>query len=111
MFFTDHGVNGEEYMNVLFVVGRGGNDYKFDTILSQTESELNEKDVATYRRNRNLFYVCCSRSIHNLALIITIPVEGAFKDYLERIFNPEDIVGYTDFIAGKNCDGSRKAES
>jgi len=44
VFFTDHGVNGKEYKNVLFVVGRGWKDYKFDATLSQTESDLNEKD-------------------------------------------------------------------
>ena len=32
-FSTDHGVKGEEYDSILFVMGRGWNNYKFDEVL------------------------------------------------------------------------------
>lgn len=98
LFSTDHGVKGEEYENVLFVIGRGWNEYKFDEVLYKDLSQLSEKDADFYRKNRNLFYVCCSRPIKNLALLITVKINKEFEKYLKRIFGEDSIVSYSDFI-------------
>ena len=56
-FSTDHGVKGEEYNSVLFVIGRGWNLYQFDRWMPRTGDVLNEQELKSYERNRNLFYV------------------------------------------------------
>lgn len=89
---------GKEYENILFIVGRGWNDYKFDETLPRGETVSSEKEIAAYQRNRNLFYVCCSRPKKNLALLITVPVKDAFLDYLNNVFGKENIISYTDFV-------------
>lgn len=97
-FSTDHGVKGEEYESVLFVMGRGWANYKFDEYLIQNPQMLSGKDLDAYIRNRNLFYVCCSRPMKNLAILVTFPVSGAFKQYLERVFGTDSICDYPSFL-------------
>lgn len=101
LFSTDHGVKGEEYDNVLFVIGRGWNEYRFDEVLYKNLSQLSEKDADFYRKNRNLFYVCCSRPIKNLTLLITVKINKEFEQYLKRIFGEDSIISYSDFIGEK----------
>lgn len=64
-------------------------------------SQLSEKDADFYRKNRNLFYVCCSRPIKNLTLLITVKIDKEFEQYLKRIFGEDSIVSYSDFIGEK----------
>lgn len=97
-FSTDHGVKGEQYDNVFFVMGRGWNDYKFDEQLYLDPSKLDENGKKAYIRNRNLFYVCCSRPKNNLAILITVPINNHFRAYLERVFGAENILSYSQFI-------------
>ena len=62
-FSTEHGVKGEEYDNVVFVISKGWNQYQFETyapMITGHSSIPNGKETS-YERNRNLFYVCCSR--------------------------------------------------
>lgn len=98
-FSTDHGVKGEEYNSVLFVIGRGWNLYQFDRWMPRTGDVLNEQELKSYERNRNLFYVCCSRAKRNLILLVTIPLEGAFKQYLESLVGAANIIEYDDYIS------------
>ena len=98
-FSTDHGVKGEEYESVLFVIGRGWNLYQFDKWMPMSGQQLNEHDAASFERNRNLFYVCCSRPKKNLILFITIPLEGEFKRYIEYLVGAENIIEYEDYIS------------
>lgn len=97
-YSTEHGVKGEEYENVLFVVGRGWNNYKFDEQVYLNPTSLSEKEYDVYIRNRNLFYVCCSRSIKKLALFVTVPINTDFQSYLEGIVGETNIYTYTQFI-------------
>lgn len=63
-FSTEHGVKGEEYDNVIFVISKGWNQYQFEKyipMITGDERIPTGKDNA-FERNRNLFYVCCSRS-------------------------------------------------
>lgn len=101
-FSTDHGVKGEEYESVLFVIGRGWNLYQFDQWMPREKEELCDKDKKSFERNRNLFYVCCSRAKRNLILLVTIPLEGAFKQYLEDLVGSENIIEYEDYLSKFN---------
>ena len=98
-FSTGHGVKGEQYDNVFLVLGRGWNDYKFDEQLYLDPETLNENEKKAYIRNRNLFYVCCSRPRKNLAILITVPVNRNFRFYLERVFGAENILSYSQFMS------------
>jgi DNA helicase-2/ATP-dependent DNA helicase PcrA len=69
-FSTKHGVKGAEFENVLVVFGRGWGDYNFNQFLEWGHSPPSEKRKA-FERNRNLFYVSCSRPKTRLALLFT----------------------------------------
>ncbi len=97
-FSTEHGIKGEEYDNVIFVVGRGWNNYQFDTYIPMLNSLVPDDKRASFERNRNLFYVCCSRPKKRLVLFVTIPVEGKFKSYLEYLVGQNNIYNYTEFM-------------
>ena len=98
MYSTDHGVKGEEYDNVLLVMGRGWNLYKFEDILWKEESQLAGNDLKAYIRNRNQIYVCCSRPRKRLAILITVPISDQFRNYLNRVFGTQNVIEYTRFI-------------
>lgn len=98
-YSTEHGVKGEEFENVILVMGRGWNNYKFDETLCLDPTKIyDEKQKKSYIRNRNLFYVCCSRAKKRLAVFVTIPVQGPFMDYLKNVFGSENIINYGDFM-------------
>jgi DNA helicase-2/ATP-dependent DNA helicase PcrA len=71
-FSTKHGVKGAEFENVLVVVGRGWNQYNFGQFLEWAGPDgcpADKRDA--YERNRNLFYVTCSRAKRRLAVLFT----------------------------------------
>jgi DNA helicase-2/ATP-dependent DNA helicase PcrA len=71
-FSTKHGVKGLEFENVLVVFGRGWNLYNFAQFLEWSgASGVPDGKTDTYERNRNLFYVACSRPKKRLALLFT----------------------------------------
>ena len=72
-FETKHGVKGAEFENVVVVVGRGWNRYNFGEMLelAQNVGEIPGNKVEAFERNRNLFYVACSRPKRRLALLFT----------------------------------------
>ena len=81
-FETKHGVKGAEFDNVIVVVGRGWNQYNFNQMLEQSASSStipsNRPDA--FERNRNLFYVSCSRARIRLAILFTQQLSNeAFK--------------------------------
>lgn len=98
IYSTDHGVKGEEYDNIVFVLSKGWANYQFDKFLPLSEDEINEDNIDKYIRNRNLFYVACSRAKKRLCLLVTFPVGLKFKNYLEGIFGKENYYSYNEFI-------------
>ena len=98
IYSTDHGVKGEEYDNVIFVISKGWNQYQFDKYLPMSTNGILEKDVKSFERNRNLFYVGCSRAKKRLCLFITHKVEENFKQYLKNLFGTDNYYSYNDFI-------------
>jgi len=72
-FATKHGVKGAEFENVLVVIGRGWNQYNFNQFLEWAGSpdHIPGSRREAFERNRNLFYVTCSRPRRRLALLFT----------------------------------------
>lgn len=99
-YSTSHGVKGEEYGSVLFIISGGWNQYQFNRTMPpglnlSSEEQLNNP---TYVRTRNLFYVNCSRAKKNLALLVTVPTDKQFQRFLESIFGEENIIEYDDLF-------------
>jgi DNA helicase-2/ATP-dependent DNA helicase PcrA len=92
---TEHGVKGEEFESVIVVVGRGWNNYKYDMYLP-LECKKGDDNYNSYVRNRNLFYVSCSRAKKNLLLFVTVKVDEAFNQYLEKVFDAKCIFPFAD---------------
>lgn len=72
-FETNHGVKGAEFENVMVIVGRGWNQYNFNEMLelAHDATRIPVAKQAAFERNRNLFYVSCSRPIRRLAILFT----------------------------------------
>lgn len=90
-FETKHGVKGAEFENVLIVFGRGWNRYNFGQMLEWENSTVPADKQEAYERNRNLFYVCCSRAKKRLALLFTQELEDDALQTLGRWFGAETI--------------------
>jgi DNA helicase-2/ATP-dependent DNA helicase PcrA len=85
-FSTKHGVKGAQFENVLVVVGRGWNQYNFVQFLEQADKPVPDDKLEAYERNRNLFYVACSRPQRRLALLFTQELTAAAFKTLEKWF-------------------------
>jgi DNA helicase-2/ATP-dependent DNA helicase PcrA len=92
-FETKHGVKGAEFENVLVIVGRGWNQYNFNEMLelAQNPATVPARRQDAYERNRNLFYVACSRPKRRLALLFTQRLSSQALSTLERWFGAEAI--------------------
>lgn len=97
-FSTEHGVKGEEYDNVIFVIGKGWNQYQFEIYAPMIKNGVPMGKEASFIRNRNLFYVCCSRPKKRLFFFVTIPVDDTFYKFLETLVGENNIVKYCKFI-------------
>lgn len=91
-FETKHGVKGAEFENVLVVVGRGWNRYNFGEMLDLAgQQEIPPAKQDSFQRNRNLFYVACSRPKRRLALLFTQVLTPAAIGTLGRWFGAETV--------------------
>jgi DNA helicase-2/ATP-dependent DNA helicase PcrA len=91
-FETKHGVKGAQFENVLVVIGRGWNQYNFGEMLELAgKTAIPPGKQATFERNRNLFYVACSRPKRRLALLFTQQLSSDALATLDRWFLPESI--------------------
>ena len=94
-FATKHSVKGDEFENVLVVVGRGWNKYNFDQYLEWAGSGNVPTDKQdTYERNRNLFYVACSRPTTRLALLFTQKLSQGSIQSLQSWFGVEAVQAF-----------------
>ncbi|SPA53803.1 UvrD-helicase domain-containing protein [Cupriavidus taiwanensis] len=91
-FETKHGVKGAEFESVLVVVGRGWNQYNFGEMLELAGSQAvpTAKEVA-FERNRNLFYVACSRPQKRLAILFTQFLSPGAMGTLENWFGADAV--------------------
>ena len=90
-FSTKHGVKGAEFENVLVVFGRGWNNYNWNDFLEWSKNGIKKGKEEAYERNRNLFYVSCSRSKKRLALLFTQFLSGSSIEMLKIWFGSENI--------------------
>lgn len=99
-FSTEHGVKGEEYDNVLFAIGRGWPQYQFDTYAPMITGRVPIPDgkQSSYERNRNLFYVCCSRPKKRLFFFVSIEIDNAFGAFLAQLVGADSIFTYIEFL-------------
>lgn len=100
-YSTEHGVKGEEYDNVIFVISKGWNQYQFEKyapMMNGTVSIPAGKE-SSYERNRNLFYVCCSRPKKRLILFITVPIDAYFRNFLAKLVGTENIFDFSSYIS------------
>ena len=100
LFSTEHGVKGEEYENVVFVISKGWNLYQFEKYapLLTKDSDVPEKDKPSFERNSNLFYVCCSRPKKRLFLFVSIPIDSNFESFLIKLVGKENYFTYSEYI-------------
>ena len=94
-FSTKHGVKGVEFENVLVVLGRGWNLYNWSQFLDWFPDRYPHDKEDSYIRNRNLFYVACSRPKTNLALLFTQELSADALRTLEVWFGGENITAFT----------------
>lgn len=92
-FATKHGVKGAEFENVLVVFGRGWNQYNFNQFLewAANPQSIPAARLDAYERNRNLFYVVCSRPRKRLAVLFTQSLSSAAMSTLSGWFEANDI--------------------
>ncbi|PLM39126.1 DNA helicase II, partial [Klebsiella quasipneumoniae] len=92
-FETKHGVKGAEFENVLVVIGRGWNQYNFAEMLELAGAQaIPAVKEEAYERNRNLFYVACSRPKKRLAILFTQSLSLDAMATLESWFGKETIM-------------------
>lgn len=92
-FSTKHGVKGAEFENVLVVLGRGWNQYNFEQMLEWGggHGSVPAGKQETFERNRNLFYVACSRPKVRLALLFTQHLSDTAMRTLSDWFGTETL--------------------
>lgn len=90
-FSTNHGVKGAEFENVLVVCGRGWNKYNWSQFLSWVNDGIPVDKKEAFERNRNLFYVSCSRPKKRLAVLFTQELSDSALATLNKWFLPENI--------------------
>ena len=92
-FETKHGVKGAEFENVIVVVGRGWNRYNFNEMLelAQDVGRIPPNKQEAFERNRNLFYVACSRPKRRLALLFTQKLSATAMQTVHAWFGAEAV--------------------
>ncbi len=90
-FSTNHGVKGAEFDNVLVVCGRGWNKYNWNQFLSWEKDGIPADKHDMFERNRNLFYVSCSRPKKRLAILFTQELSDSALATLNKWFLPKNI--------------------
>ena len=54
---------------------------------------------AAFIRNRNLFYVCCSRPKKRLIIFISVLLKTEFKESLIEMCGKDNILTYQEYIS------------
>lgn len=98
-FSTEHGVKGEEYDNVVFVISKGWNQYQFETYAPMIKNGYTSDKEASYVRNRNLFYVCCSRPKKRLFFFVSVPIDNTFHVFLSELVGERNILTYGQYMS------------
>jgi len=84
-------VKGAEFENVLVVAGRGWNLYDFNQMLEFMGGKISPDKQSSFERNRNLFYVACSRPKQRLALLFTQQLSATALATLTKLFGADAV--------------------
>lgn len=98
-YSTEHGVKGEEYDNVIFVISKGWNQYQFETyapMITGLVAIPKGKEVS-YERNRNLFYVCCSRAKKRLIFFVSLQSDPTFRTFLINLVGKNNVYTFSEY--------------
>lgn len=100
LFSTEHGAKGEEYDNVVFVISKGWNQYQFETYAPMItgKTSVPSGKQASFERNRNLFYVCCSRPKKRLFFFVSVPIDPIFRLFLIDLVGEQNIFTYSQYL-------------
>ena len=92
-FETKHGVKGAEFENVIVVTVRGWNQYNFSEMLELAHDVdgIPSNKQAAFERNRNLFYVVCSRPKKRLAVLFTQELSSTAMQTVQAWFGSKAI--------------------
>lgn len=91
-FATKHSVKGDQFENILVVLGRGWNVYNFGQYLDWVEAGQVPADKQdAFERYRNLFYVACSRPTTRLALLFTQELTNQGIKTLQAWFGDQSV--------------------
>lgn len=92
-FETKHGVKGVEFENVLVVVGRGWNRYNFNEMLelARQGARIPANKEGAFERNRNLFYVTCSRPKRRLSVLFTQQLSAVAIQTVSNWFGGDNV--------------------
>ena len=87
-FSTKHGTKGEEYNDVIVTIDDTSwkQRYNFASVLENDPTNIH------YERSLNLFYVCCSRAKHNLAVLMESKASAETIAGARRIFGDENVI-------------------
>ncbi|MCM1438013.1 MAG: AAA family ATPase [Roseburia sp.] len=99
-FSTEHGVKGEEYDNVVFVISKGWNQYQFEMYAPMITKKvpIPAGRESAFERNRNLFYVCCSRAKKRLILFVTPQIDSVFESFLIDLVGKENMYTFEQYL-------------
>lgn len=95
-FATKHSVKGDEFENVLVVLGRGWNHYNFGQFLefAAEPDQMPAEKRPFFEKNRNLFYVVCSRPTTRLALLFTQQLSAKALATLTTWFGADAVAAF-----------------
>jgi len=103
-FSTKHGTKGDEFKNVLFIIDDDHRWYKyrgFDKVISQEFGNYNKKgELIPWKEDKkelmqNLFYVCCSRAMENLVILMLSDTGSGMPNLIEW-FGNENVINIQD---------------
>ncbi|MGO4355225.1 UvrD-helicase domain-containing protein [Rhizobium sp. RAF36] len=110
-FATQQGVKGAEFERVMVILddeeGKKQTLFSYGKYFGITElSKADHDNIAegkdsVIERTRRLFYVCCSRAIRDLAVVMFVGDVVAAKDAVlaKGFFRPEEIFGEAELLA------------
>lgn len=74
----------------------------FETYTPMIKNGYPQDKEAAYIRNRNLFYVCCSRPKKRLYFFVSVPVDRVFRKFLAEMVGEDNILTYSEFLNSQN---------
>jgi len=108
-FATQQGIKGAEFQRVLVILDDEESDYnlfsygkyfKITPLSATDEKHIKEGSDSVLERTRRLFYVCCSRAVQDLAVVLFVP-DNVIADATaaaQTIFAATDVHGLAELM-------------